>query len=90
MNKHCAELLLELKLHGTPDPLRKKRPFSEDISSAHGVLFNPRYTKLRKVKAYRKWIESGQPCVFGRVAREERKYLHLPLGRVRDLAHAGW
>lgn len=79
MDKHCAELLLDLKLHGTPDPLRKKRPFSEDISSAHGVLFNPRYTKLRKVKAYRKWIESGQPCVFGRVAAKNENIFICPL-----------
>ena len=68
MGQHLAEMLLDLKLHGKRDPLRKTRPFSDDMTTAHSILFNPSISKLRKVKAYRRWLETGQPCVFGRMA----------------------
>jgi hypothetical protein len=68
MGKHLAEMLLDLKFHGKPDPLRKTKQFSEDITAANSILFNPGLSKLRKVKAYRRWLETGQPCVFGRMA----------------------
>jgi hypothetical protein len=75
MNKrHLAEMLLDIRLHGSRDVLRSKRPFSEDIESTNAVLFNPRYDKRRKVRAYRKWLETppNQPCVFGRIAAKNK------------------
>ena len=52
MSTHLAELLLDLKFHGKPDRFRQTHPFSEDIESTHAILFNPRYDKWRKLKAY--------------------------------------
>jgi hypothetical protein len=68
MRKHLAEMLLDLRLHGKPDALRRTKPYSEDITAVNSILFNSSLSKMRKVKAYRRWIETGQPCVFGRVA----------------------
>src|SRR5712664_1375663 len=68
MSSHLAEMLLDLKFHGKPDRFRKTHPFSEDIESAHAILFNSRYDKWKKLKAYRKWVAAGQPCLFGRAA----------------------
>jgi hypothetical protein len=68
MSTHLAELLLDLKFHGKPDRFRQTHAFSEDIESTHAILFNPRYDKWRKLKAYRKWIAAGQPCLFGKAA----------------------
>ena len=68
MKPHLAELLLDLKFHGAEDSFRKKRPFSEDIETTHSILFNSRYDKWRKLRAYRKWLASGQPCLFGKAA----------------------
>jgi hypothetical protein len=65
-------MLLSLKLHGRADGFRKKRPFSEDIEATNSILFNPNYHKRRKVLAYRKWLETNQPCVFGRVAANNK------------------
>jgi hypothetical protein len=65
---HLAEMLLQVKLHGSEDGYRKKRGFSEDIEATNAVLFNPKYSKLRKIKSYREWLEKRQPCVFGRIA----------------------
>lgn len=68
MSQHIAELLLELRLHGVRDAFRKKHPFSADIASLNAILFNPDYTRRTKRAAYKQWLESFQPCVFGRVA----------------------
>jgi hypothetical protein len=72
MKSHFAEMLLDLKFHGTPDRFRLKRPFSEDIESARAILFNPSYDKWKKLKTYRKWIASGQPCLFGKAAAKTK------------------
>src|SRR5437763_11731975 len=72
MKSHFAEMLLELKFHGNPDRFRVKHPFSDDIESAHAILFNPRYDKWKKLKAYRKWVASGQPCLFGKAAAKTK------------------
>lgn len=78
MKQHLAELLLDIKLRGPEDRFRKKHPFNEDIAATNAVLFNPAYTRLRKIRAYRKWLEMNQPCVFGRVAaRNERLFICL-------------
>ena len=68
MSAHLAEMLLDIKFHGKADRFRQTHPFSEDIESAHAILFNPRYDKWRKLKAYRRWVASGQPCLFGKAA----------------------
>src|SRR5438067_13131207 len=65
-------MLLDLKFHGKPDPLRKPKPCSDDITAVNSILFNPRLTKQRKVDAYRRWVETGQPCVFGRTAAKNK------------------
>jgi hypothetical protein len=63
-----AELLLQSRFHGSADRFRSRRPFSEDIEAIHAILFNPKYDRQRKIRAYRGWLEKNQPCVFGRVA----------------------
>lgn len=69
---HLAELLLDIKFRGPDDHFRKTKPFSEDIESTHAILFNSRYTRDRKITAYRRWLETNQPCVFGRVAAKNK------------------
>lgn len=69
---HLAEMLLRSKLHGKEDLFRKKRQFSEDIEAVQAILFNPRYDKRRKIRAYRAWLELNQPCVFGRMAARNK------------------
>lgn len=67
---HLAEMLLALKLHGKQDVFRRRHPFSEDIAGTNAVLFSSHYSKVRKRKAYRNWLEAvpNQPCIFGRIA----------------------
>jgi hypothetical protein len=89
---HLAEMLLELRLHGGEDKLRKGKPFSPDIASTNAILFDSRYSNRAKVKAYRNWLETppNQPCVFGRIAAknknificllEEDEILQMPHG----------
>jgi hypothetical protein len=70
--RHLAELLLENNLHGSLDRLRSRIGFSTDISATQAILFNPKYTRQAKITAYRDWLESNQPCVFGRVAAKNK------------------
>jgi hypothetical protein len=69
---HLVEMLLRSKLHGRADALRVRYPFSEDIEATNAILFNPKYDKRRKVRAYRAWLQASQPCVFGRVAAKNK------------------
>src|SRR5213082_1277222 len=68
MKTHLSEMLLDLKFHGPVDRFRQTHPFSEDMESAHAILFNPRYDKWKKLNAYRKWIANGQLCLFVKAA----------------------
>lgn len=70
--QHLAEMLIASRLHGRADLLRSRTPFSEDIEATNAVLFNPKYSKRLKVRAYRKWLEQNQPCVFGRIAAKNK------------------
>jgi hypothetical protein len=63
---------LENSFHGSPDRLRSRIGFSPDISATQAILFNPKYTRQAKITAYRNWLESNQPCVFGRVAAKNK------------------
>jgi molybdenum-dependent DNA-binding transcriptional regulator ModE len=69
---HLVEMLLRSKLHGRADALRARYPFSENIEATNAILFNPKYDKRRKVRAYRAWLQASQPCVFGRVAAKNK------------------
>jgi hypothetical protein len=69
---HLAELLLRARLHGTKDGFRTKRGFSQDMTATQAVLFNPKYSKRNKVREYRKWLETYQPCVFGKIAAKNK------------------
>src|SRR5579862_2930721 len=70
---HFAELLLRARLHGTKDGFRTKRGFSQDMTATQAVLFNPKYSKRNKVREYRKWLETYQPCVFGKIAAKNKQ-----------------
>jgi len=70
---HFAELLLTMKLRGARDPLRSRSGFSDDIQQANAILHNPRVPRLRKIVAYRDWLRTAQPCVFGRSAAGKRQ-----------------
>jgi len=65
-------MLLDMRYRGAPDRFRQQHPFSEDVEGLHAILFNPRYSKRRKRSAYKGWLESNQPCVFGRVAAKNK------------------
>jgi hypothetical protein len=72
MKPHLAEMLLDINYRGTADSFRKTHPFSEDIESTQAILFNPRYDKWKKLDAYRRWLVSGQPCLFGKAAARNK------------------
>jgi len=72
MKAHLAEMLLEVKLRGVNDRFHLRHSFSADIEATHGILFNPKYSKRTKISGYRKWLETNQPCVFGRVAAKNK------------------
>lgn len=67
-----VEMLLHSRFHGKLDALRSRFPFSEDIEATNAILFNPKYDKRRKIRSYRAWLQSNQPCVFGRVAAKNK------------------
>lgn len=72
MKPHLAEMLLDINYRGVADSFRKTHPFSEDIESTHAILFNPRYDKWKKLDAYRRWLSTGQPCLFGKAAARNK------------------
>jgi hypothetical protein len=65
---HLSELLLQSRLHQPADALRSRRAFSPDMEAVHAILFNPKYDRQAKIRAYRGWLEKSQPCVFGKTA----------------------
>jgi hypothetical protein len=72
MPPHLAELLLDARFRGGSDPMRRRHPFSTDIVAANAILFNRQYSKRQKIRAYRQWLETNQPCVFGKVAAKNK------------------
>lgn len=62
-----------MKHRGPRDPLRSRSGFSDDIQQANVILHNTRVPRLRKIAAYREWLKTGQPCVFGRSAAGKRQ-----------------
>src|SRR4051812_21481791 len=72
MKPHLAEMLLDINYHGTADSFRKTHTFSEDIESTQAILFNPRYDKWKKLEAYRRWLTTSQPCLFGKAAARNK------------------
>lgn len=84
---HLSELLLESRLHQPVDGMRSRQPFSPDMEAAHAILFNTKYDRQAKIRAYRSWIEKNQPCVFGRTAATNKSiYIYL-FRRARDFAN---
>jgi hypothetical protein len=67
-----AELLLDARFRGASDRLRGRHPFSPDIVATNAVLFNRQFTKRQKIRAYRQWLETNQPCVFGKIAAKNK------------------
>jgi hypothetical protein len=65
---HLSELLLQSLLRGPKDALRSRRGFSPYVEAVHAILFNPKYDRQAKIRAYRGWLEKNQPCVFGKTA----------------------
>jgi len=90
LSRHLAELLLEQRLHGRPDPFRKKHGFAKDMEAVHAIVFNPNRSRKEKIEQYRRWLTTNQPCVFGKVAAtnknificllEEHEVLRMPHG----------
>lgn len=70
---HLSEMLLQARLHGARDGFRTRRGFSPEIEAAHAILFNSKFSKKAKIKEYRKWLESYQPCVFGKIAAKNKQ-----------------
>jgi hypothetical protein len=50
------------------DKWRKGVPFSDDIRTANDLLFHPYATKGDCEQQLDNWLQSNQPCLFGRVA----------------------
>jgi len=66
-------MLLTMKLRGPRDALRSRSGSSDDIQQANVLLHNARVPRLRKIAAYREWLKTEQPCVFGRSAAGKRQ-----------------
>ncbi len=75
---------MDIKFHGDRDSFRMKHPFSEDIEAAHAILFNARYNKWKKLNTYRKWVASGQPCLFGKAAAKTKSVFICVLEEIRS------
>jgi len=69
---NLAEMLLNARFHGRRDSYRAKRAFSEDMEATQAILLSQRYDNRKKVRTYRSWLESRQPCVFGRIAAKNK------------------
>ena len=67
-----AERLLSAKFRGADDKFRKRHPFSPDIEATNAILFGRQYNRRSKIRAYRSWLETNQPCVFGKVAAKNK------------------
>ena len=65
---HLSELLLDNRLHQPADAFRSRQAFSPDMEAVHAILFNSKYDRQAKIRAYRGWLEKNQPCVFGKTA----------------------
>jgi hypothetical protein len=90
--RHLVELLLESSLHAPIDRLRSRIGFSADLQAANAILFNPRYSRQAKITAYRNWLETNQPCVFGRVAAKNKNVFiclldHIEILRMQNGDH---
>ena len=72
MSIQLSELILNMRYRGTHDRFRDKHPFSPEIVGTNAVLFSEKYSKRQKVQAYRSWLETYQPCVFGRIAAKSK------------------
>src|SRR3984885_3308193 len=70
---HLSELLLQSRLHQPADSFRPRHAFSPDIEAVQAILFNPKYDRQAKIRAYRGWLEKNQPCVFGKTAATNKK-----------------
>jgi hypothetical protein len=55
------------------DPWRIDRPFSPDMATCHGTLFDPRKTRHQKADAMSDWLAESQPCLFGRMEAKLRR-----------------
>lgn len=77
VRRHLAELLLELKFHGTVDRFRSRRAFSSDIAAVNAVLFSDRYKKREKIRVYREWLARRATVSVRQGCREEQERLHL-------------
>jgi hypothetical protein len=67
-----AEMLLDLRFHSKPDKFRKRHPYSRDMAETQTTILGPTNTRREKVQTYRKWLESFQPCIFGRIAAKNK------------------
>ena len=50
------------------DQDRFKRPFSDDMVTAHKVLLDKEASTYEKERAISLWLQRNQPCLFGRLA----------------------
>lgn len=60
----------------TEDALRQNRPFSEDVQKLHEIVFHPFRSPGQRDEAYLLWLQTRQPCLFGRIAAAQKR-LHL-------------
>src|SRR5262249_22731628 len=61
-----------MRFRGVQDRLRKRHPFSPDIAATNAILFSRQYTRRKKIRHYRQWLETNKPCVFGKVAAKRK------------------
>lgn len=62
--KHLHELVRSL----TPDPVRAKLGFSQDIGDASTEISEYSEDRERVIDLLRRWLVKAQPCRFGRIA----------------------
>lgn len=55
------------------DPWRAAHPFSASVQACHAALFSPISTRVEMADALSRWMQTEQPCLFGRMeARRNR------------------
>jgi hypothetical protein len=71
VTRSVSEWLSLLQEHS--DPIRTKLGFSEDMKVAHDLLFREDTTLFEKETVIGRWLQSNQPCMFGRIAAKTNR-----------------
>jgi hypothetical protein len=69
------------------DPWRKDNPFSSDMQVVHDAFFAPFVSDHARAVALGNWLQTFQPCLFGRIAAG-KDWMHYCFLDDRDLCES--